>query len=116
MRRTLSAFCFILTLACVSQAAEIQGVIADWSCTKEMVHDGRQQTLLNNRGCSLMKNFKRDAYGLITADKKFYRLDDPGNQHIMEGLGNSPDKDNLKVIVRGDLQGNTIKVNNISIL
>ncbi len=116
MRRILSVLSFALTLACMSQGAEIQGVIADWNCTKGMVRDGREKTLLHNRGCSLMKNFKRKAYGLITVDKKYYRLDDPANQHVMEVLGNSPDKDNLKVIVRGDLQGNTIKVNNISIL
>ena len=63
-----------------------------------------------------MKNFKRAAYGLITDDKKFYRLDDPGNQHILELLANTPDKDNLKVVVSGYIQRNTIKVSNITML
>ncbi len=106
----------ILSLNWVCAAAEFQGVVADWNCTEPMVRDGREKVLEQKRGCSLMKNFKRSAYGLITADKNFYRLDDPGNRHILQLLRNTPDKDNLKVVVTGDVQGNAIKVTNISIL
>lgn len=116
MRRTLSTLALALAFTLVSQAAEVQGVIADWNCVEGMVKDGRAKTLKQNRQCSLVKDFKRSAYGLITIDKKYYRLDDGGNQHVLEVLGNSHDKDNLKVLVRGDLQGNTIKVSNISVL
>ncbi len=116
MRRILSGLPLAIALTCASQAAEIQGVVADWNCTKGMVRNGREQTLQHKHGCSLAKNFRRRAYGLITEDKKYYRLEDPGNQHILQLLGGSPDKDNLKVIVRGDVQGDAIKVSNISIL
>jgi hypothetical protein len=112
MRRIL----FLLAFGALANAAEIQGVVADWSCVKSMVRDGREKTLRQNHSCSLMKSFKRDAYGLITDGKQFYRLDDPGNKHVLELLGNSPDKDNLKVLVRGDVQGNTVKVTDMSIL
>ena len=105
-----------LVATVVSQGAEIQGVIADWNCVNDMVKNGRQKTLLNNHGCSLMKDYQRQAYGLITDDKKFYRLDDPGNQHIKQVLQDSSDRDNLRILVRGDLQGNTIKVTNVTIL
>jgi hypothetical protein len=116
MRRILAVGPLILLLSCVSAAAELQGVIADWNCTERMVRDGREKVLEQNRGCSLMKNFNRSAYGLITDDKKFYRLDDPGNRHILQLLRNTRDKDNLKVVVRGDVQGNAMNVKNISIL
>lgn len=94
----------------------MQGVIADWSCTQAMVRNGRQNTLRHNHSCSLMKNFTRDAYGLITGPQQFYKLEDAGNRRILELLKNTPDKDNLKVIVSGEIQGNTIKVVNISLL
>ncbi len=116
MRKILGFGGLILLLGCVSTAAELQGVVADWNCTEGMVRDGREKVLEQNRGCSLMKNFKRSAYGLITDNKKFYRLDDPGNRHIVQLLRNTHDKDNLKVVVTGDVQGNAIKVTNISIL
>ena len=106
----------LMLTAALSQAATIQGVVADWKCTEAMVQNGRENVLKQNRACSLMKQYARDAYGLITTDKKFYRLEDPGNQRIQELLKNTPGKDNLKVIVTGDVNGNTIKITNISML
>ena len=106
----------MLVAAALSQAADFQGVVTDWNCTEAMVRNGREKVLKQNRSCSLMQKYVRDAYGLITVDKKFYRLQDPGNQRIQELLKNTPDKDNLKVIVSGDLDGNTIKITNISML
>ena len=116
MRRALSVGCLALASACLIHAGELQGVVTDWSCTKAMVRNGREKTLRQNRSCSMMKDWNRAAYGLITDEKKYYRLDDPGNQRIRELLSNSPDKDNLKVVVTGDIQGDTIKVANISLL
>ena len=97
-------------------AAKIQGVIADWNCVQPMVQQGREKTLRRNRSCSLMKNYRREAYGLITGDKKYYKLEDPGNSRILQILEHSPDKDNLHVVVTGDLDGDTLKVANISLL
>jgi hypothetical protein len=114
LSKTLLLCCAILGLAGILSAAEMQGVIVDWNCVDSMVHNGRENTLKNNRSCSLMKNYQRAAYGLITSDNAFYRLEDPGNARILEMLRNTPDKDDLKVVVSGDIDGNTIKVANIS--
>ena len=111
------ALCFGLMLAAgMVQAAEIQGVIADWNCAESMVRNGREKTLKQNHACSLMKNYTRSSYALITDDKKFYRLEDPGNQRILELLKNTPGKDNLRVVATGDVDGNTIKITNLSML
>ena len=115
MRRILLSFLVSSGIAAL-QAAELQGVIADWNCTRAMVRDGREKTLLHNRGCSLMKNWNRSAYGLITDQNKYYRLNDAGNGKARQLLKGTPDKDNLKVVVSGDIEGNTINVSNISIL
>lgn len=116
MRKIVSAGGLLLLLTGLSGGAELQGVIADWNCAETMMRIGREKTLRQNRACSLMKNYKRAAYGLITDDKKLYRVEDAGNQHILELLANTPDKDNLKVVVSGDVQGNTIKLRNITML
>lgn len=102
--------------ACALHAAELQGVVVDWNCAKAMVQNDRGKVLQQQRSCSLMKNYKRAAYGLITDDKKFYRLDDQNNEHILRLLRDTPDKDNLKVVVTGDLDGNTLKVVTATIL
>jgi hypothetical protein len=116
MRKTLLLAAIALSAGCALSAAELQGLVADWSCVQQMVKNGREKTLKNNRNCSLMKNYRRDTYGLITDDKKYYRLDDPSNEHVMQLLQGTPDKDNLKVVVTGDISGDTIKVVNMSIL
>lgn len=92
----------------------MQGVVVDWNCVKPMVRDGRANTLKNNRSCSMMKNYNRAAYGLITDDKKYFKLEGPGNVKIHQLLKDTPDKDNLKVVVTGDIKGDSIKVVNIS--
>lgn len=116
MRRfILLSFLGSMTI-CSGVAAEVQGVLADWRCTKQMVEQGREKTLKQDRSCSLVKNPGRPEYGLITNDKKYYRLDKSGNDQARELLGNSHDKDNLKVLVRGDMDGNTVRVTSMSIL
>ncbi len=102
--------------AAALSAAQLQGVIADWNCVPSMMQNGREKTLRDEHGCSLMKNYKRDAYGLITGDKKYFRLEDPGNAKILQMLKDSADKDNLHVVVTGDIDGNTLKVKIISLL
>jgi hypothetical protein len=101
-------------LAWSLSGADLQGVIVDWKCAQQMVEKGRLQTLKDNRSCSMMKDYNRSAYGLITGDKKYYRLDENGNRLARELLANTPDKDNLKVIVSGEVDGGTIKVTNMS--
>jgi hypothetical protein len=105
-----------LGFLCSSRAAELQGVLADWRCTENMVKNGRDKTLKEDESCSLMKNPGRNEYGLITSDKKFFHLDKAGNDQARELLGNSHDRDNLHVVVRGDLDGNLVKVQSMSIL
>lgn len=97
-----------------AHAADLQGVIADWNCVKPMVKDGREKVLRENHNCSLMTNYSRAEYGLITVDKKFYKLDDAGRAWALRLLKDTPDKDNLKVVVSGDIDGDTIHVKNMS--
>ena len=114
--RMVSLCGLILTVAGVLRAADFQGVITDWKCTEAMVRNGREKTLRQDRNCSLAKNSDREHYGLITDDKKYYKFDAAGDQKAKYLLHASPDKDNLKILVQGDLDGNTIKVANMSIL
>ena len=114
MPRILGLLCLTLLASCALSAADLQGVIVDWNCAQDMVRNGRGKTLKQNRSCSMMKDYRRSAYGLITGDKKYYRLDDNGNRLARELLANTPDKDNLKVVVNGDIDGDTLKVTNMS--
>lgn len=116
MLKTAFALCLLGSISGALSAAELQGLVVDWKCARQMIKDGREKTFQHNRSCSLMQNYNRPGYGLITDDKKVYRLDDPGNWHILQLLKNTPDKDDLKVVVTGDIDGDTVKVANITML
>ncbi len=116
MREVAGLFALFLLFSGISQATDIQGVVTDWKCTESMVRNGREKTLKQDRGCSLVKNPDRSEYGIITDSKKFYRLDAEGNKKVKLLLNDSHDKDNLRVIVNGMLDGNLIKVTYASIL
>ncbi|HEX4749102.1 MAG TPA: hypothetical protein VH302_06125 [Bryobacteraceae bacterium] len=105
-----------LCLTALASAVELQGIVTDWNCTENMVRNGRQKVLKQDRSCSLQKDFHRSAYGLITEDKKFYKIDPQDNDRVMQILSDSPDKDNLKVVISGDLNGNTLTIKTISLL
>ena len=104
----------LLLIVALSSGAELQGVIADWNCVKPIVKNGRQRTLKQNQKCSLMSNYSRAGYGVITEDKHFYKLDDAGRNWALRLLKDTPDKDNLKVVITGDIDGDTIHVTNMS--
>jgi hypothetical protein len=81
-----------------------------------MVRDGREKTLKQDGSCSLVRNPARDDYGVITSEKKYYRLDKTGSDRARQLLQGSHDRDNLRVIVRGELAGDTVIVRSMSLL
>jgi hypothetical protein len=115
MLRLTTLFC-TLALGLPLSAAQIQGYLADWNCVKDIVKNGEEQTFQHRKSCSLQDNYKRSAYGLITDDKKFYRLDTAGNKHALELLPKSPKRDTLHVVVTGDVDGDVLKVTEMSLL
>ena len=114
MSKIAAAFLMAWLAVGTASAIDVQGVIADWNCVKPMVKDGREKVLKQQRNCSLMVNYSRDGYGLITVDKKFYKLDQAGRAWALRLLKDTPDKDNLKVVVTGDIDGDIIHVKNMS--
>jgi hypothetical protein len=116
MRTTLPTLCALLAMACLGQGTKIQGVVIDRNCAEDILKHGRQIILKQRRECSLLKNYVRDGYGILTDDHKFFHFDDAGNKKTLQLLKNTPDKDNLRVVVSGDLDGDTIKVTEMSLL
>ncbi len=115
MLKLFSLGCLMLGAAGLMSAAQLEGIVVDWACAKPIVKDGRAKVLKNKSSCSMMKNgYERKAYGLITQDKKYYLLEDSGNAKVKQLLKDTPDKDNLKVVVNGDIQGGAIKILTIS--
>jgi len=117
MRTRLPKLCILLISSTVlASAAEVQGVIIDRKCAQDILKNGRQIVVKQRRDCSLRKNYVRDGYAIITDDKQYLNFDEAGNKKVIELLRNTPDKDNLKVVVTGNISGDTIAVMDMSML
>ena len=55
-------------------------------------------------------------FGIVTKDQQFLKFDAAGNTKIVEALKASDKKDHLRVDVKGDVQGDTLKVTSIKLL
>ena len=95
-------------------ATDLQGVLADWDCVKSMVQNGRAKTLKENHSCSLDQNYSRNTYGIITDDKRYFKLDDAGRTWALKLLRGTSDKDDLHVILSGTIDGDTVHVDTMS--
>jgi hypothetical protein len=57
----------------------------------------------------------KGGFGIYTSDGKFLKFDEAGNQKMMDALGKTSKNDHLHVNVKGELSGDTIKVESLSL-
>ena len=93
-----------------ASAAQIQGVLMDKMCSAKADKGGQSAATMHERSCALMPPCQKSGYGVFTADNKFLTFDEAGNAQAMKALQASTKKDDLKVTITGDVQGDTIKV------
>jgi hypothetical protein len=97
-------------LAGALAAAEVQGILMDKNCSMKAVKEGQQAAVMHTRECALMPESEKSGYGVFTADNRFLVFDAAGNKQASKALKASTKKDNLKVKVKGEIDGDTIKV------
>ena len=84
--------------------------VVDVACSKKVAADADSHT----RDCDLM--CEKSGFGIVTADKKFLKLDADGNAKVLAALKASNKKDHIRVNVSGDVEGDTIKVTSVKLL
>ena len=67
----------------------------------------------HTRECAL--KCAKNGYGIFTSDGRFLKFDEQGNQKVADLLKASSQKDHLRVNVDGEVQGDTIKVQSVSL-
>jgi len=58
----------------------------------------------------------KSGFGVITSDNQYLKFDDAGNKEIIKELKASSKKDHLRVDVKGDVEGDTLKVQSVKLL
>src|SRR5690348_15460962 len=81
--------------------------VVDVNCSSKVAANPDSHT----RECALM--CEKSGYGIVTSDKKFLKFDADGNAKIAKALKESKETDHLRVDVKGDVQGDMLKVESI---
>jgi hypothetical protein len=103
-------------LPAVVSAAEIEGVLLDQACASgDGLKDGQKGALKHERDCALMGPCVKSGFGIVTADDKFLKFDAAGNEKALALLQKTTKKDNLRMKVAGDITGDQIAVQSITL-
>lgn len=107
------------TLALLTGALLIPGIagaetftnvpVVDTNCSKRVADAPDSHT----RDCAL--KCASSGFGIITSDNRYLRFDKAGNQQILSQLKSSDKKDHLRVNVSGDVQGDMLKVQSVTL-
>ena len=83
--------------------------LVDVQCSTKAKADPDSHSRQCALGCS------KSGFGIYTSDGKFLKLDTKGNEQAMEALKKTDKKDHLRVNVKGQQSGDTIKVESLSL-
>lgn len=84
--------------------------VVDVNCSSKVAANPDSHT----RECAL--KCENSGFGIVTADKRFLKFDADGNAKIAEQLKASHETDHLRVNVKGEVKGDTLKVSSIKLL
>lgn len=84
--------------------------VVDVSCSKKAAENPDAHT----RSCALA--CEKSGFGIVTEDKQFLKFDAKGNAEIAKELKASKATDHLRVNVKGDVQGDMIKVASVKLM
>ncbi len=96
-------------LAVSAAAGEWQGHLMDAMCAAKM----KDKAATHKAKCAL--SCAKTGFGVVTADGKFVKFDEMGNAKAQEALKATAKDQDLKVKVTGTVDGDSIKVESLSI-
>lgn len=99
----------------VGEEVTVTGYVLDSACAVRTSSgdDAAEKVVKHPKACSLMPDCAKNGFAVV-ADGKVYKLDEEGNKKAMAVLKSSSAKAGIKVKVKGELDGDTIKVSEIS--
>jgi hypothetical protein len=110
MTKVLCCLTLVAGLTGIASAADINGVLMDKMCSAKAVSGGQKAAASHDRECAVAPACEKSGYGVYTSDGKWLDFDDAGNKKAMSALKASKKMDDLKVTVKGDVSGDSIKV------
>jgi hypothetical protein len=121
MTRWLLTLAIALTACALLYAQEkntvkLNGYLIDNMCAGAHVNEAtfKDRVKKHTVSCALMPNCAKSGYAVYTSDGKLYKFDEAGNKSTADLLKDTETKSGMMVVVEGTLEGDTIKVTNLS--
>jgi hypothetical protein len=109
--KKLSTLLLIALFSLPVFAAEWKDVpVVDVQCSSRVKADPDSHTKQCALACA------NSGFGIYTPDGKFLKFDAKGNQQVMNALKSTDKKDHLRVNVKGEQAGDTIKVESLNLV
>ena len=109
----ITVLLFFVALSAPLAAETVEGYLIDKMCSAKVAEEGVGAAKTHTKECALMPKCKASGYGVITADGKFLKFDQDGDRMAAKVLGFTSRKDNIKVTVDGEVNGNSITVKSV---
>lgn len=98
-------------LPALGATASYQNVaLLDVGCSKKAAANPDEHT----RECAMA--CAKSGFGIVTKDQQFLKFDAAGNEKVLSELKASSKKDHLRVNVKGDVDGDTLKVSSVKLM
>jgi hypothetical protein len=114
--RILACAGVLTAFAVAASAADIDGILIDKMCSTKAISGGQKAATAHDRDCALTEGCQKSGYGVYTTEGKYLTFDDAGNTRAIAALKASKKKDDLKVRVTGDVDGDHIKVSKVKLM
>ncbi len=114
--RNLAGLALFAGASMVASAAQVDGILIDKMCSAKAISGGQTAAVAHDRDCLLQDACTKTGYGVYTADGKYMKLDAAGDAKALAAIKASKKKDNFKVSVTGDVDGDSIKVTTLKLL
>jgi len=108
--RTVIRLTVLASFAGALFAADVEGILMDKMCSMKAAKEGQKAAVMHTRQCAMMPDCEKSGYGVFTTDNRFLAFDAAGNEQAANALKASQKKDDLKVKVSGDIDGDSIRV------
>jgi len=106
----------LCTLGATSFAADevVNGYLLDVACSgRRMQKPGPPAS--HSRGCLQVPECSNSGYGILTAEKRFIRFDEQGNEKVRKLLAETSRQSDFKIAVTGTMDGDRLKVSKIEL-
>jgi hypothetical protein len=116
LSRAVSVAGLFLGFALAASAEQVEGVLMDKMCSAKAAKEGQQAAAMHSRDCALMPDCVKSGFGVFTSDNRFLTFDAAGNRMAQQALQQTDKKENLRVRVNGNVQGDAIKVSDLKLI